>query len=122
MNAFIRCYCIAAAAAAATDDDDDDDDEMWYLCGDSGGSGQDESIGRPVGGSGGPLLLIVSLLTSSPISLDLNALTDLLQLAGTLFAGLLILTSSSKKVKFSHTRYRALGPVLILVYRHSARR
>ena len=27
-----------------------------------------------------------------------------------------------KKVKFSHTRYRALGPELILVYRQSARR
>ena len=27
-----------------------------------------------------------------------------------------------KKVKFSHTRYRALGPELILVYRLSARR
>jgi len=26
------------------------------------------------------------------------------------------------KVKFSHTRYRALGPELILVYRQSARR
>ena len=28
----------------------------------------------------------------------------------------------SKKVKFSHTRYRALGPELIPVYRQSARR
>jgi len=27
-----------------------------------------------------------------------------------------------KKVKFSHTRYRALGPELISVYRQSARR
>ena len=27
-----------------------------------------------------------------------------------------------KKVKFSHTRYRALGPELIPVYRQSARR
>jgi len=27
-----------------------------------------------------------------------------------------------KKVKFSHTRYQALGPELILVYRQSARR
>jgi len=29
---------------------------------------------------------------------------------------------SLKKVKFSHTRYRALGPELIPVYRQSARR
>jgi len=29
---------------------------------------------------------------------------------------------SAKKVKFSHTRYRALGPELIPVYRQSARR
>ena len=29
---------------------------------------------------------------------------------------------ASKKVKFSHTRYRALGPELIPVYRQSARR
>jgi len=29
---------------------------------------------------------------------------------------------SKKKVKFSHTRYRALGPELIPVYRQSARR
>jgi len=28
---------------------------------------------------------------------------------------------NSKKGKFSHTRYRALGPVLIPVYRKSAR-
>ena len=28
----------------------------------------------------------------------------------------------NKKVKFSHTRYRALGPKLIPVYRQSARR
>jgi len=28
----------------------------------------------------------------------------------------------NKKVKFSHTRYRALGPELIPVYRQSARR
>ena len=27
-----------------------------------------------------------------------------------------------KKVKFSHTRYRALGPELIPVYRQSARK
>ena len=27
-----------------------------------------------------------------------------------------------KKVKFSHTRYRALGPELLLVYRQSDRR
>ena len=32
------------------------------------------------------------------------------------------LESKSKKVKFSHTRYRALGPELIPVYRQSARR
>jgi len=31
-------------------------------------------------------------------------------------------TQLSKKVKFSHTRYRALGPELIPVYRQSARR
>jgi len=31
--------------------------------------------------------LIVSLLTASPVSLDLGAHGDLLQLAGTLFAG-----------------------------------
>ena len=30
--------------------------------------------------------------------------------------------SASKKVKFSHTRYRALGPQLIPVYRQSAHR
>jgi len=30
--------------------------------------------------------------------------------------------SKGKKVKFSHTRYRALGPELIPVYRQSARR
>jgi len=30
--------------------------------------------------------------------------------------------NSSKKVKLSHTRYRALGPELIPVYRQSARR
>jgi len=30
--------------------------------------------------------------------------------------------SSKSKVKFSHTRYRALGPELIPVYRQSARR
>jgi len=30
--------------------------------------------------------------------------------------------SGTKKVKFSHTRYRALGPELIPVYRQSARR
>ena len=30
--------------------------------------------------------------------------------------------STVKKVKFSHTRYRALGPELIPVYRQSARR
>ena len=29
---------------------------------------------------------------------------------------------TTKKVKFSHTRYRALGPELIPVYRQSARR
>jgi len=29
---------------------------------------------------------------------------------------------TGKKVKFSHTRYRALGPELIPVYRQSARR
>jgi len=33
--------------------------------------------------------------------------------------GLLLLT---KKVKASHTRYRALGPELIPMYRQSARR
>ena len=31
-------------------------------------------------------------------------------------------TSVKVKVKFSHTRYRALGPELIPVYRQSARR
>ena len=31
-------------------------------------------------------------------------------------------TTDYKKVKFSHTRYRALGPELIPVYRQSARR
>jgi len=30
--------------------------------------------------------------------------------------------NDNKKVKFSHTRYRALGPELIPVYRQSARR
>jgi len=34
----------------------------------------------------------------------------------------LLLTKVSDIVKFSHTRYRALGPELILVYRQSARR
>jgi len=52
----------------------------------SGGSGHEESCGP--GGGGGPLQLIVSLLTASPLSLDLTAHIDLLQLAGTLFAGL----------------------------------
>jgi len=33
-----------------------------------------------------------------------------------------VVTVSVKKVKFSHTRYRALGPELIPVYRQSARR
>ena len=33
-----------------------------------------------------------------------------------------VLTGKEKKVKFSHTRYRALGPELIPVYRQSARR
>jgi len=33
-----------------------------------------------------------------------------------------LLFSSKVKVKFSHTRYRALGPELIPVYRQSARR
>jgi len=32
------------------------------------------------------------------------------------------LSVKGKKVKFSHTRYRALGPELIPVYRQSARR
>ena len=31
-------------------------------------------------------------------------------------------TTTKVKVKFSHTRYRALGPELIPVYRQSARR
>ena len=31
-------------------------------------------------------------------------------------------TRGTLKIKFSHTRYRALGPVLIPVYRQSARR
>jgi len=31
-------------------------------------------------------------------------------------------TEAVKKVKFSYTRYRALGPELIPVYRQSARR
>ena len=34
----------------------------------------------------------------------------------------LVAALSNKKVKFSHTRYRALGPELIPVYRQSARR
>lgn len=55
---------------------------------DSGGSESSCRLGG--GGSGGPLSLLVSLLTSSPVSLDLNALVDLLQLAGTLFAGCLL--------------------------------
>ena len=33
-----------------------------------------------------------------------------------------IVCAKVKKVKFSHTRYRALGPELIPVYRQSARR
>ena len=37
-------------------------------------------------------------------------------------AGRLLSTSPTLKVKFSHTRYRALGPELIPVYRQSARR
>jgi len=32
------------------------------------------------------------------------------------------IVAKCKKVKFSHTRYRALGPELIPVYRQSARR
>jgi len=35
---------------------------------------------------------------------------------------LTVLFASKKKVKFSHTCYRALGPELIPVYRQSARR
>jgi len=54
----------------------------------SGGSAQSEESCSP-GGGGGPLQLIVSLLTASPLSLDLSAHVDMLQLAGTLFAGLL---------------------------------
>jgi len=34
----------------------------------------------------------------------------------------LVQTKLKVKVKFSHTRYRALGPELIPVYRQSARR
>ena len=34
----------------------------------------------------------------------------------------LIIPILKVKVKFSHTRYRALGPELIAVYRQSARR
>jgi len=34
----------------------------------------------------------------------------------------LLVTCVVKKVKFSHTRYRALGPELIPVYRQSAHR
>jgi len=34
----------------------------------------------------------------------------------------LVVTLAVKKVNFSHTRYRALGPELIPVYRQSARR
>ena len=37
-------------------------------------------------------------------------------------AGAAAATVKSKEVKFSHTRYRALGPELIPVYRQSARR
>jgi len=58
---------------------------MFVGC-DSGGSGHEDTC-RP-GSGGGPLSLIVSLMTSSPLSLDLTAHVDLLQLAGTLFAGL----------------------------------
>ena len=36
--------------------------------------------------------------------------------------GLVCLSIVIGKVKFSHTRYRALGPELIPVYRQSARR
>jgi len=38
------------------------------------------------------------------------------------FNWVVTLTGKAKKVKFSHTRYRALGPELIPVYRQSARR
>ena len=37
-------------------------------------------------------------------------------------SGVAKLSTSLKKVKFSHTRYRALGPELIPVYKQSARR
>jgi len=37
-------------------------------------------------------------------------------------SGVATLRTAIKKVKFSHTRYRALGPELILVYMQSARR
>ena len=39
-----------------------------------------------------------------------------------LLLGLLLILGLLKKVKFSHTRHRALGPELIPVYRQSARR
>ena len=56
----------------------------------SGGSATsvpDDQLTKCGTNGGGPLGLIVSLLTSSPISLDIAAQIDLLQLAGNLFAG-----------------------------------
>jgi hypothetical protein len=62
---------------------------MLFFClisANSGTSGAEDLHLRFTSG-GGPLGLVLSLLTSSPISLDLSAQIDLLQLAGSLLAG-----------------------------------
>jgi len=47
---------------------------------------------------------------------------DVLRTSGARFTKYLTTILRLKKVKFSHTRYRASGPELIPVYRQSARR
>ena len=53
---------------------------------------------------------------------DLRSMTSAALLRCTTHNTRLVNLTNSKKVKFSHTRYRALGPQLIPVYRQSARR
>lgn len=59
-----------------------------YTCSAGSTSSATEEISVNVGTSGGgPLSLVLSLLTSSRVTLDLGAQVDLLQLAGNLLAG-----------------------------------
>ena len=78
-------------------------------------------------------LLIHSTRAQVPTRLDsryehtVTVTVTVLLMRGILFLLILLLLRllpllSIKKVKFSHTRYRALGPELIPVYRQSARR